>query len=63
MSRIKTTPGQEKKLMKQHPGTGLIFWKSSDNSITQCEFFIKDGALFGIATGKRLTLSFDPSED
>lgn len=58
MSTIKSTRAQSKQLVEQHVGTGFIIWKSSENTTTECEFFIKDGALHNRVSGKPLSFEY-----
>lgn len=58
MSEIRSTLSQGKKLMSQSIGTGFIVWKSSDNTTTECQFFIKDGQLFSAQSGRPLSFEF-----
>lgn len=58
MRGIRATESQHKKLAKQNVGNGIIIWKSSENTTTECEFFTKDGELYDLVSGKPLSLEY-----
>ncbi|SCX92910.1 hypothetical protein SAMN05216420_101362 [Nitrosospira sp. Nl5] len=58
MAIIKSTIGQRRQLAPSRVATGFIIWKSSETTTTECEFYIKDGALHNAYTGKRLSFEY-----
>jgi hypothetical protein len=58
MALIKSTVGQRRQVGKNRTGTGFIVWKSTDSTTTELEFFIKDGKLFNVFSGKELSFEY-----
>jgi hypothetical protein len=54
MDQIKSTPTQFKKLLNYKNGVGFIVYKTSDNTTTEFEFYIKDGQPHHVTTGKKV---------
>ena len=58
MAAIKSTKAQGTELMKRISGAGFIVWKSSDNTTTECEIYIRDGVVKNMHTGEPLSFEF-----
>jgi len=58
MARIKSTKAQGTELMNRMSGSGFVVWKSSDNTTSECEIFIRDGVIYNIHTREPLSFEF-----
>lgn len=60
---IKSTKGQRAKLLRCHPGVGMILYHQSDGTTCEAEFFVgRQGQLRYVGSGTPLRLEVQDGE-